>query len=400
MAESRKIRYHFRTIMRAKHLYHTCIIILCWWFFTQSAIGQSAVITLAFPFGARGTGMGETGVSLADDESVVFWNPAGLGVRNERWHGGSVSNFYERLLPAFNIPDLWHTAFAACYQPRPSDNGPCFDFGGFGFFFNFLNFGENQQYDAYGRLVNTFSSYEYVLALAWGFSFADMGAENLSAGITAKYAHSALAPGIDEYDPNAGIGKTVAFDLGLLYRFNFGMRLGLTFQNMGPSVYYISRDEADPIPFTIRLALGFKREFIISNVRAVRLCAEYSLDREFVYNEPYKQPAPFWEALYKSVNDEPLSQELSEIIHHTGVEVTLFNTGSLRYGIMIDDAGSRRELNFGWGLSWLNHFNFDFSYIHSPNGSEARDRQRRYSFSFYNMFRWSENDKRWWENNN
>ena len=47
-----------------------------------SPVGQSAVVTLVFPFGARNTGMGEVGTSLADDDAVLFYNPAGLAVQN------------------------------------------------------------------------------------------------------------------------------------------------------------------------------------------------------------------------------------------------------------------------------------------------------------------------------
>ena len=44
-----------------------------------AAIGQSAIITLSFPFGARSTGMGETFTGVADNVDATFYNPAGLG---------------------------------------------------------------------------------------------------------------------------------------------------------------------------------------------------------------------------------------------------------------------------------------------------------------------------------
>jgi len=40
------------------------------------AQGQSAVITLVFPSGSRSIGMGEVGTALADDEQVLYFNPA------------------------------------------------------------------------------------------------------------------------------------------------------------------------------------------------------------------------------------------------------------------------------------------------------------------------------------
>lgn len=358
-------------------------------------IGQSAVITLSFPYGARSYAMGEVGAALADDESTVFWNPAGLGQLNERWRGGSISYFYEPLLPTFDIPDLWHTTIAICFQPKPSEIAPYFDIGGFGFFYNFLNFGESEIYDTYGRKVGIISSYEYVMALSWGFNFADLGAKNLSLGLSIKYAKSALAPGIGKYDE--GIGRTFAIDAGFLYCFPFAMRIGFTFLNMGPSVFYISKDDADPIPFTIRLALGYKKEFVIRNMRIIRLCAEYNLDKELVHNEPYEDPEPFWNAMFLAWTDDPLKEELFEIIHNVGYEITIFNTLSFRQGLMHDEAGSRTEIHWGLGFSWLNHFNFDWSIIHSPRRSQARHHQWGLSFTFYNIYKWTDYDHRWWE---
>jgi hypothetical protein len=43
-------------------------------------IGQSSVVTLAFPWGARSAALGETFTGIADDEQALFYNPAGLGL--------------------------------------------------------------------------------------------------------------------------------------------------------------------------------------------------------------------------------------------------------------------------------------------------------------------------------
>jgi hypothetical protein len=309
--------------MFTKKLLTFLVIILCFNIPAFCAIGQSAVIALSFPYGARHYGMGEVGAALADDESALYWNPAGLGIYNERWQYGSYTIFYEPLLPAFDIPDLWHGAIASCYQPK------YLDIGGFGFFINYLNFGENEEYDPQGHFIRRFNSYEFIIGIAWGFNFADIGwTENLNLGIGIKYAHSALAPGIGE--GSEGVGRTFAIDAGLLYCFPFGFRIGFTLQNMGPSVFYISKDNADPIPFTGRLAFGYKKEFIINNLRKYRFCAEFNIDKEMVKNKPYKQPDPWYKAIVTSWIDEPMKQELSEIITNIGSEITFFNTGSFR----------------------------------------------------------------------
>jgi hypothetical protein len=45
----------------------------------QAGVGESAVITLIFPPGARATALGEAFTGLCDDANATFYNPAGLG---------------------------------------------------------------------------------------------------------------------------------------------------------------------------------------------------------------------------------------------------------------------------------------------------------------------------------
>ena len=44
-----------------------------------SGVGESAVITLVFPPGARATGLGEAFTGVANDANAIYFNPAGLG---------------------------------------------------------------------------------------------------------------------------------------------------------------------------------------------------------------------------------------------------------------------------------------------------------------------------------
>lgn len=44
-----------------------------------AAVGESAIITLVFPPGARATALGEAFTGLSDDANATFFNPAGLG---------------------------------------------------------------------------------------------------------------------------------------------------------------------------------------------------------------------------------------------------------------------------------------------------------------------------------
>lgn len=284
-----------------------------------------------------------------------------------------LSIFFEPLLPAFDIPDLWHANLAGVF--------PTEEWGTIGFYWNYLNFGENEQYDVHGRMIRTFNSYEYVFSLCYGLPIK----ENFSFGLNIKYAHSALAPGIGE--GSEGIGQTFAVDAAVLRRNLFikNLSLGFNIMNMGPAVFYISRDESDPIPFTLRLGLAYT----IIQTPIHNLLIALDLDREIVKNEPYQKPYNFWEAFYYELIDDPdedWKYELEQIIVHVGIEYWYVYFLALRMGLMVDEAGYRRELSLGLGLKYGN-IEIDWSYIYSPEGflrtgSIARDGQYRFSLIF------------------
>jgi hypothetical protein len=366
------------------------------------AVGQSAVITLVFPSGARSLAMGEVGTALADDEQVLYYNPAGLGMSNYRFRGGSYTNSYEQLLPAFHIRDLWHVHLAGCYQP------PASVWGGFAADLNFINFGINQMTDEQGREIARYRSFEGVGAIGWGFNLVDAGIKNHFWGIGLKLLYSALAPGYGT--GTEGIASSFAADVGYIWRFLPFMRFGLTFANMGPSVYYIDRSEADPIPFTINLALAYQDEFFIGNFKLLKLSSEIRADREVVKTYPDRQPDPFWKAIYTDLVNDPdmtTGEEFEETNWHLGFESTFANTFSVRNGFLFDMAGKRFETHFGIGVRIYDHFQWDFSTIYSPEGylkgfyglpegsNGSRHGQYHLTFTFLRMGNWSPHDGTW-----
>lgn len=372
-----------------------------------AGVGESAVITLIFPYGARSCGMGEVGTALADDESALYFNPAGLGIRNPRWQWGSVSNFNEPLLPALGITDLWHTAAAGYFQSLSRSN-----LGGFGFYYNHINMGENVITDPIGRQITKTKSWEGVVALGWGFNLAELiGDTSRNYGIAIKHFTSALAPGLGENDE--GVGRGLAFDIGLLRVFNNGLRFGFTMMNMGANVFYVSRLQADPLPFTVNCALAYKRSFFKNNIRMVDLAAELRLDKELVINNYSGNPEPFFKAMFKDLSNESLSYEIQEIVYHAGIEVGILNTVFYRQGFLFDYIGERYELTMGAGIRLFGHLDADLSIIHSPEkflkpllrrmnrekdgATGVRHMQWRLNFVFTGIGNFKLKDLTWWE---
>jgi len=288
--------------------------------------------------------------------------------------------FYEQILPAFQMSDLWHGLPAVVI--------PTEDWGTLAFSMNFISMGDNEQWDDLEVYLGRAKSWEGVFGLSYGFPVK----EDLSLGLSAKYVYSVL-------DSKAGgIGQTFAIDAAVLKR-NFlvdKLDLGFMLQNMGPSIYYMTPEEADPIPFSLRLGLAY---------RPIRtpfheLSFVFDAYREVVKNYYDKGPDPFWTAIWTGMlhNDETtFAEELQEINVSLGMEYLYADFMALRLGFLGDYLGERFELSMGLGVKYAN-VNFDFSYIYSPPGfmsglvraidknkegsSGVRDGQWRLSFLF------------------
>jgi len=268
--------------------------------------------------------------------------------------------FWELLLPTLKLRDLWHTYAAFIY--------PTEDWGTFGISANFINFGENTLNDEEGREIAKFRSWEGVFGLSYGLELK----ENFSVGLNVKYLQSALAPNIGPGDQ--GTARSFAIDASMLKRnlFTKGLSLGLTAQNMGPPVFYISEEEKDPIPFTVKFGLAYKA----LETSAADMTLLLDLNREIAKAYESGDPDPFYKAIYTDLfkkdsasqtTREKLESELEEININAGIEFWYINFLALRTGFLFDYVGQRYELTLGVGLKYGN-MNFDFSYIHSPEG--------------------------------
>ncbi len=213
------------------------------------AVGESAVITLEFPGGAENTGMGESGVSLDNSIFCAFYNPASVACfakKNDIQF--AYGRFFEPILPAFGIPDLWHgdTTFGV-FLPN------IFPFVDIGYvhFRKYLNFGVNTWTDEYGRALGTARSYEVVEANTVSLLVYDM----LSFGVTFKEFDSQLAPGFGPSGEGTAQGNNYDIGLRLHKKFtvfeaiNIEPAFGIAWHTLGDEkVWYISPAEADPLP--------------------------------------------------------------------------------------------------------------------------------------------------------
>jgi hypothetical protein len=377
------------------------VVLLLYAFSCGAAVGESKADILVLPYGARMRGMGEVGTALADDECMVFTNPAGLGQPAERWRYGAQTIAFERLLPAFGVPELWHTATSFVFHPAWEQWSE--DMGGFGISWNYVNLGKVELDNGRAGTPDTINAWEGAWSIGWGFPFAGNGRVTHYVGLFATWCYTSVG-GVtytefgDANAINSLSGRSVAFDVGYLVDIFPGVRLGVSLQNMGPPLHYYSGKRLGPLPFTINLGLAFTREYDIGPIRAIAAAAEYRAEREFVKTYGDKGAGPFWKAIRTDWADSDLEENMEEIIHHWGAEITAINTFSSRFGFMKDAIGYRTELSWGVGAHWLNHFNLDFGVIYSPDGmSVARHGQWHFSFSVHDLWCWDrKRDFEWW----
>lgn len=324
----------------------------------QAQVSTSAVPFLLIAPNSRASGMGEAGVALADDGWAIFWNPAGLGFQKE----SEVSLSHANWLPKFNLPDLWIAHMVYKQQVDELD-------GTLAAGITYLNLGEIQQTTSQGPdVVGIFKSYEFAVTAGYGTQLS----QDLGIGVNARFIRSYLSPVPTEQEKGQGIANGFSFDVSMLYKplsvpipftdENIGGRLNLGFNlsNVGPSLTYIDKAQADPLPMNLKLGLAYK----VFDDEFNNLIYILDFNKLLVRRDSTGTADPFYKAFFTSWTDKSLETELREFVVGTGFEYWYGSPKlvGLRVGYFNDQIGKRKFMTFGAGVRY-DVYGFDFSYI-------------------------------------
>jgi len=339
--------------------------------------GGSAVPFLIISPDARASGMGETGTGIADDINAVYWNPGGLGFLD----------YFPDESGGFD-PDLAPTPFrqvALAYSPwlRQFNTDLFYSYGTIGQYFEsldgtvafnfvFMNLGEFMQTDITGRPLGPFTSNEFSAALSYGTIIAP----NLGLGFQLRYIQSNLTPtSVTQRD--AGVGRSAAFDIGLLWKPKnidlFGLNLddrlslGFNLKNIGPKITYIS--ESDPLPTVLRLGTGI----MLYNDEFNSLQFAFDFSKMLVKRDEF--------------GADPLPKSLITGWENPGAEYAMGmeywyeRVVALRVGYFTEPSalGNRKFWNFGAGVKY-DIFKLDFSFINTLEENHPLANTMRFSF--------------------
>lgn len=358
-----------------------------------SVPGESEGVLLIFPSGARQDAMAETGTALADDESCLFFNPAGLAKDNSRLKSGAGSFTFEQLLPSIHVNNIVHFNAYAAYKPVKES------IGGFGVSANMMHCPQSDKISAPG--------FEGVIGLSHSFNLKRWNIKRHYFGYTLKYMQNRYdaynqiqyVRYVDEvitedtlYQPvPESRGRAVALDIGYLFDISSHFHFGTALLNMGPAVHFSNSDIKKPIPFELTTAFAYTDSMVLKNSRTLFINSELRLEREVVKTHQDKDPDPFYQALTTDFSDTTLKANAEEITVHLGVEIKLDDMASLRVGYLHDEVGKRREFHWGVGTNALKHTGLDFYMIVSPETKKnpgKRKNQWGITLSFYQIGNW------------
>jgi hypothetical protein len=314
----------------------------------SAQVSTAGVIFLTIEPGARNAGMGGGGVALGADAGATasFYNPAALAVVP----GTTLSGMHNKALPEL-ADDLYYEVLGATYSLGES--------GGLGANLTFYSYGSQTWTDGVGNDLGTIDSFDLAATVGYGLSLS----RRTAIGGSFKLIYSNLSEVGAEAERGDGRAFTFALDAGILFtdllpRTN----LGISLQNIGPDIAYIDRDQADPLPQSLRIGVSH----LILDSPGHRLLVIYDMYKLLAQTENI-----FLTSILTAWTDDDLSNELKQLVHMVGAEYVFGGRLALRAGYFYDKAGFVKYPTFGMGLSY-GSYQFDLSHAYAPDKPYAQ----------------------------
>jgi hypothetical protein len=312
---------------------------------TVPASGQSTggAACLQITPGARADAMGRAMVTLPNDATAVWWNPAALALRRDR----IVSLMHTQLVPDLADDVYYENLAYAMHLPG---------WGGVGASLIYLTYGKSTAVDVNGDTKGDFTSWEISPQVSLGTELTP----GIAAGVTLKYVYIMLAPDWATEGLGKGSGDSFGADIGLLLRskelvpaFPVPLSIGVNVQNLGPNISFISQDQADPMPRNLKLGIGAQ----LLTTADLKGVIAYDFNKSLVYSD-----------------EKP--------VHNMGAELTFRDFVAGRIGYIYDKQGDIIDPTFGAGfLIDLKGSAVAFDYASVPQ-AQVLSRVNKFSVSF------------------
>ncbi len=195
---------------------------------------NSKVGTTAYPFlktgvGARASALGGAFVGLSDDESALYFNPAGLLQLKGRHFITYYNNF---------VTDI-QSGFVGYIHPSSEKTS-------LGLSINYFNYGSMEQTDSLGKSLGSFGAAD----LSFAFSYARKVKPRFDLGANVKFILE--SEGAQNHSSDA-----LALDLGGFYQHkDERTRFGAAVHNLGFQLKGFTSSHKDPLPTVVKAGIS------------------------------------------------------------------------------------------------------------------------------------------------
>ncbi|UCG50622.1 MAG: PorV/PorQ family protein [Candidatus Latescibacterota bacterium] len=307
---------------------------------TAFAVGEAGVPSQIIPPGARANGMGESYVAIADDATAAWWNPGGLAFLR----GRNLALMHSQL-----VPDLASDVYYEFLGFTNEISGV----GTLSIAVIYLTYGTSVATNTQGEKKGEFKSWEASGVVSFAIPLSD----NIGLGLSGKFIHADLAPANLTLEQLDGTGSSVAVDAGMLWKIpQHKLSFGAALTNLGPDISFIDQEQSDPLPFTLRLGVGYRP--IQDDVNSFLMTFDF-------------EQSLVW------LIDSATKTRRSEI-YHMGVEYRYINLLAGRLGYVYDEDGDFKDFTYGLGFIYKGRVALDYANV--PQ-AQTLDRVHRWSVS-------------------
>ncbi|MES2704466.1 MAG: type IX secretion system outer membrane channel protein PorV [Bacteroidota bacterium] len=346
-------------------------------------------VTTAVPFlrispDARAGAMGDAGIAVSPDANAQYWNVAKMPMTDKTY---GISATYTPWLKDL-VPDIF-LAYIAGYGKFGKENENAISAS-----MRYFSLGNINYTDFQGNPIGTGMPREYSFDLGYSRRLSEF----LSAGLSFRYIHSAIASGVS-YVPGGGNykpGNAFAADLGVYYtkafekdetHFNV-LSLGAVASNLGSKISYNS-NRRDFIPMNLGVGAAFTSQLDAYN----KLTFALDLNKLLVPVLSYTSSDTNVGVVKGILTSFSTGDQLKQINASIGVEYWYQNTIAFRAGYFYEDQdnGDRQYVTCGLGVKY-NVFQLNASYL-IPQGSGITRNPLSNTLRFSLMFEFDKIEK-------
>lgn len=366
--------------------------------------GTTNTVTTAVPFlrispDARSGAMGDVGIAISADANSQHWNVAKLPFTEKKY---GVSATYTPWLKDL-VNDIF-LAYLSGYAKFGENDNQSISAS-----LRYFSLGEINYTDINAQGIGTGKPNEFALDLGYSRRLSPY----LSAGLSFRYIHSAIASGLaagqtgTSYKPGNAFGA----DLGIYYNKtkeldefrSSTLALGAVVSNVGSKISYTSQKK-DFIPINLGIggAYTYKADAYNEITFAVdinKLLVPTPLDSN---TDPTQQNPDYYipektvvSGMLGSFSDAPggFKEELREFQISVGAEYWYQKQFAVRAGYFYENKfkGDRKYFTCGLGVRY-NVFNLNFAYL-VPSGSGINRNPLSNTFRFSLLFEFDELQK-------